>query len=63
LHLADARTVLFATWRLIDSEHDADRVQLLGTARALSAGIDLKLQKALAALSALARRRRWLRAI
>jgi PAS domain S-box-containing protein len=44
---------LFATWRLLDSQHEADQVQLMGTARALSAAVDLKLQKAFAALSAL----------
>ena len=45
---------LFATWRLAAAEKDASRVQLIGTARALSAAIDLKLENAFAALSALA---------
>jgi PAS domain S-box-containing protein len=45
---------LIATWRLAEAERDTDRVQLRGTAEALSAAVDLKLQNAATALSALA---------
>ncbi len=45
---------LLATWRLAEAERDTDRVQLQGTAEALSAAVDLKLQNAATALSALA---------
>jgi PAS domain S-box-containing protein len=45
---------LFVTWRLADAERGARREQMLGTAHALSAAIDLKLQNAFAVLSALA---------
>jgi PAS domain S-box-containing protein len=45
---------LLVSWRLAEAERDVTRVQLLNTTRALSGAIDLKLQKAQAALSALA---------
>jgi signal transduction histidine kinase len=45
---------LFATWRLADSERQAERTQIVQTAQALSAAIDMRLEKALAALQALA---------
>ena len=44
---------LFATWRLADAQGAADRRQILQTAHGLSAAVDLKLEKGLAALSAL----------
>jgi signal transduction histidine kinase len=45
---------LLATWRLAEAEREADSIQLRGTAEALSGAIDLKLQNAATALSALA---------
>jgi len=44
---------LFATWRLAEAQQDSDRRQILQTAHVLSAAIDLKLEKGLAALAAL----------
>src|SRR5262249_38319794 len=45
---------LFVSWRLADLERDATRTQMVATGRAISGAVDLKLQNALAALSALA---------
>src|SRR5271170_6224791 len=44
---------LFATWRLADAEREAEQTQILQTAHALSAAVDLKLEKSLSALAAL----------
>ena len=44
---------LFATWRLAEAQQDSDRRQILQTAHVLSAAVDLKLEKGLAALAAL----------
>ena len=45
---------LLATWRLAEAQRDTDSVQLKSTAEALSDAVDLKLQNAFTALSALA---------
>ncbi len=45
---------LLATWRLAEAERGTDSAQLKSTAEALSSAIDLKLQNAATALSALA---------
>ncbi len=44
---------LFATWRLAEAQQDSDRQQILQTAHVLSAAVDFKLEKGLAALAAL----------
>ena len=45
---------VFVSWRLADLERGATRTQMVATSRAISGAVDLKLQNALAALSALA---------